>query len=308
MKSHEQKTDVLNEAEIQLIDRFCFYLRYEKKLASLTQEAYRRDLLQYFQNTSANVKDLNQGAWVEFVKYLENQGVHARSQARKLSALKAFYKFLKREGLVEDGKLNRITTPIKQKKLPKVLNRNLVEKLLEAPDISVPKGLRDRAMLELLYATGLRVSELINLQFNQLRPDPGLIFIIGKGNKERVVPYGKTGGYHLEHYLQHGRSFFEKGKNHYLFLNKYGNPMSRQAFWQHIKAYGIIAGIEKSQISPHVIRHSFATHLLNNGADLRAIQLMLGHSDLSTTQIYTEIAKERLKRVHHQHHPLEGSA
>lgn len=293
----------------KLLDSFLYYLRFERKLAMLTQEAYGRDVAQYLSLLNGVAREnFSEFDWSKYLSSLKDLGVKPRSQARKLSALRLFFKFLIREKILDESPLGKISQPFKEKKLPKTLSEAHVGLLLTAPDLDTPKGLRDKAMLEVLYATGLRVSELINLQFSQVRPDPGLIFIIGKGNKERVVPYGEGGKRAINQYLETGRPFFERKANDFVFLNRFGRPMSRQAFWQIIKAYAVVIGLNKKDVSPHVLRHSFATHLLNHGADLRAIQMMLGHSDLSTTQIYTEIARERLKRVHQQFHPLEGSA
>jgi len=291
------------------LDSFTFYLRYERKLSALTQEAYRMDVAQFLAYQRPNpLSDLGDFNWADYALYLQSQEVGIKSQARKLSAIKHYFKFLVREGVLPESPLTKIKQPRAEKKLPKTLSEENVTRLLNAPNCDEPKGLRDRAMLEILYATGIRVSELVGLRFSQLRSDPGVLFIIGKGNKERVIPYGQQGRVALERYLSEGRPSFVKKASEFVFLNRFGNPMSRQAFWQHLKQYALLIGLERKLVSPHVLRHSFATHLLNHGADLRAIQMMLGHSDLSTTQIYTEIARERLKLVHGKYHPLEGSA
>lgn len=299
----------LSQQERDSLNAFTYYLKYERKLSALTQEAYRRDIAQYLSyKNEVSSSRLESVDWTEYALFLNTQKVGVKSLARKLSAIRHYFKFLIREGVIEDSPLKKIKQPRPEKKLPRTLSEDNVAKLLSAPDGQEPRGMRDKAMLELLYATGIRVSELVHLRFSQLRPDPGILFIVGKGNKERVIPYGQRGRDALNRYLADGRQHFVKKANDFVFLNRFGNAMSRQAFWQHIKAYALATGLEKKQVSPHVLRHSFATHLLNHGADLRAIQLMLGHSDLSTTQIYTEIARERLKKVHGKYHPLEGSA
>ncbi len=282
------------------------YLKYERKLSNHTAEAYLRDLAQFFRFSGKDPAETDGGDLAGFLRFLTERGVKERSQARKVSALKQFFKRLVKLGALRESPLARIISPQQPKSLPKTLNEDQVTRLLLAPSADSPFGLRDRAMLETLYATGLRVSELVNLTFSQTRLDPGLLFVLGKGRKERIVPLSGEAKRHIERYLREGRPHLAKRPNDYLFLNRFGGPMTRQAFWQIVKKYALEIDVARAKISPHVVRHSFATHLLNHGADLRAIQLMLGHADLSTTQIYTEVAKERLKRVHQQFHPLEG--
>jgi len=290
------------------LDSFCFYLRNERKLSILTQEAYGADVRHFLEYDNHWLETLQSKSNLQ--KYfweLQASGLSAKSQSRKLSAIRSFSKFLLRNGLISGALQDFSKHPTVPKKLPKTLSQEDVDLLLNAPSGETPKELRDKAMLFLMYATGIRVSELIGLKFSQLRQNQGILFVIGKGNKERVIPYGGKCRNQLNDFFARGRPFFLTKPTDYIFLNRFGKPMSRQAFWQHIKAYARQVGIDQDLVSPHVLRHSFATHLLNHGADLRAIQTMLGHSDLSTTQVYTAVAKERLKLVHSMHHPLENS-
>jgi len=231
------------------------------------------------------------------------EGRKARSEARLLSTLRRFYRYLCREEIRDSDPTAKIESPRLGNPLPSSLTEDEVESLLEQPDTLVPLGLRDRTMLEVLYATGLRVTELVSLTFEQVNMRQGLIRCIGKGNKERLVPLGEIALDYLQRYLVESRPVLLKGNvNEDLFPTQRGKAMTRQAFWYLIKKYAKQAAIEKD-LSPHTLRHAFATHLLNHGADLRVVQLLLGHSDLSTTQIYTHVAKERLKSLHAQHHP-----
>ena len=226
-----------------------------------------------------------------------------RTKARRLSSIKRFYEYLYREKQIQHDPTRHITAPKLGRPLPKSLTEAEVEALLHAPDLDTELGLRDRAMLEVLYATGLRVSELVNLSMQEINLRQGVLRVIGKGNKERLVPLGQAAIYYIELYLSQARPSLSKGQLiDSLFLSTRAKAMTRQTFWHAIKRYAVIAGINKP-LSPHVLRHAFATHLLNNGADLRVVQMLLGHSDISTTQIYTHIAKERLKLLHAEHHP-----
>jgi len=285
---------------------FVNYLRFERKLSEHTAAAYAQDLSQFMAFLGKAPEQAGAGEISAFLQSLADQGIGARSQARKVSSLKQFYKRLVKLGRIEESPLATVASPQQSKSLPKTINETQVTQLLRAPALDSPFGLRDRAMLETLYATGLRVSELVGLTFGQTRLEPGLLIIVGKGRKERIVPLGGEARKFLRRYLRDGRPLLADQASDCVFLNRFGNGMTRQAFWQIIKKYALEIGIPREKISPHVVRHSFATHLLNHGADLRAIQLMLGHADLSTTQIYTEVAKERLRRVHRQFHPLEG--
>jgi len=282
------------------------YLEYERKMSQNTVVAYVRDLVQFLDFVPCRrIEEIGQRHIQQFLEQLRQWGIKERSQARKVSALRRFFGFLTKRAMLSEDPVEKISNPRQVRTLPKTINEKLITQLLMAPDDSA-FGLRDRAMLEVLYATGLRVSELINLQFGQVRLDPGLLIVMGKGRKERLVPLGSQARKHLLVYIQEGRPSLLKRPTDMLFLSRLGAAMSRQAFWQLIKKYALETGISPKLVSPHVVRHCFATHLLNHGADLRAIQMMLGHSDLSTTQIYTEVARERLRTVHERYHPLEG--
>ena len=278
----------------------------ESGLSKNTVEAYQRDLLGFAAWLSQDDIILSAAKREDILRY---QGVRlresrkARSEARLLSSLRRFYRYLCREEVRESDPTTQIESPRIGRPLPESLTEQEVEVLLEQPDIEQPLGLRDRTMLEVLYATGLRVSELVTLTIEQLNMRQGLIRCIGKGNKERIVPLGEVALDWLQQYLIEGRPVLLLGHvSEDLFPTRRGKAMTRQAFWYLIKRYAQQAEIKK-HLSPHTLRHAFATHLLNHGADLRVVQLLLGHSDLSTTQIYTHVARERLKSLHASHHP-----
>lgn len=278
----------------------------ESGLSKNTVEAYRRDLMAFATWLAQDEVSLSAATREDILRY---QGVRiqesrkARSEARLLSSLRRFYRYLCREEIRESDPTTQIESPRLGRPLPEGLTEQEVEDLLEQPDISHHLGLRDRTMLEVLYATGLRVSELVTLTIEQLNMRQGLVRCVGKGNKERLVPLGEVALDWLQQYLIEARPFLLQGYvSEDLFLTRRGKAMTRQAFWYLIKRYAQQAEIEKP-LSPHTLRHAFATHLLNHGADLRVVQLLLGHSDLSTTQIYTHIARERLKSLHASHHP-----
>ncbi len=297
----------LSESVAAQLWDFLAYLEYERKLSPHTVNAYQLDLdqfLRYLDGFPAEAVDRERIS--AFLAMLSQCEIKARSQARKVSAIRQFYRYLVRLGRLAQDPTELVANPSKVKRLPKTISEEQVGRLLLAPPLDSGFGLRDRAMLEVLYATGLRVSELVALHMSQVRLDPGLLIVTGKGGKQRLVPMGSVARQHLETYLRDGRPQLLKGATHTIFLNRFGGEMTRQAFWQLIKKYAVAAGISRRLVSPHVLRHSFATHLLNHGADLRAIQMMLGHGDLSTTQIYTEVARARLKQVHERFHPLEG--
>ena len=292
------------EEQVKEIERFLDALWMERGLSQNTLSAYRNDLLTYTKWLVKNNSTLLGASSVDLNKYLSEQGIKsARSTARRLSTLRRFYQYLSREKFIKSNPTINIDSPKIGRPLPKTMTEEEVEKLLHAPDISLASGFRDRTMLEVLYATGLRVSELVGLSLDQVNLRQGVIRVIGKGNKERLVPLGEEAVDWLNRYIKEIRPGYFKGKpDSSLFPSNRGTAMTRQTFWYAIKRYAIVAGINKS-LSPHVLRHAFATHLLNHGADLRVVQMLLGHSDISTTQIYTHIAKERLKELHSQHHP-----
>jgi integrase/recombinase XerD len=289
---------------MEMVNRFLDMLWMERGLSENTLSAYRSDLLAYARWLNHKGVRLEEAQDADLRDYLGSfKQPSARTLARRLSSLRRFYKYFVREGLMQHDPSARVESPRIGRPLPKSLTESEVESLLNAPDTNTSLGLRDRAMLEVLYATGLRVSELTGLTLTQLNLRQGLVRITGKGNKERLVPLGAESLDWLQRYLNEGRPDIAKNKtSDALFPNRRGAAMTRQAFWYLIKRYALIADITKS-LSPHVLRHAFATHLLNHGADLRVVQMLLGHSDISTTQIYTHVARERLKSLHAQHHP-----
>lgn len=267
-----------------------------------TRNAYLSDLIQCSEALTKSMQDWNHDDISDVLIYLTKAGKSPRSIARSLSALRSFYKFLREQKLRTDNPVAAHKTPKLGRPLPKDLSEQDVEALLYAADTSTALGLRDRAMLEVLYACGLRVSELINLRVDLINLNQGYLRILGKGNKERLVPLGQIAAEWIEKYIQEARPHLYKSATDYLFLTQHGGIMSRQNFWYAIKRYALQAGIQ-SELSPHTLRHAFATHLLNHGADLRVVQMLLGHSDLSTTQIYTHVAQVRMQHLHAQHHP-----
>jgi integrase/recombinase XerD len=288
-----------------LVDEFITYLRVERGLAENTIHAYSRDLIRFI--TYLETRNLTPVASSRVVirDYLGNltHELSKRSQARNVSAIKTFYRFLVSEGRMKENPARLVETPRIQQKLPEILSVDEVEQLLLQPDGATPLGQRDRAMLELLYATGLRVSELVRLRMLDVNLEAGFVKTLGKGSKERMVPFGEKARQAIKTFLSDGRSALLKdGHPPYLFLNFRGKPLTRQGFWKIIKNHGIMAGIKKN-IKPHGLRHSFASHLLEAGADLRSVQLMLGHADITTTQIYTHVTRERLKELHGMCHP-----
>ncbi len=289
---------------LELIDLFLDSLWVESGLSNNTLSAYGSDLkiflkwLNYKSLIEADESDI-----ASFLKSRYKEGIASRSSARILSSLRRFYGYLQREGAIELDPTVLIEAPLISKLLPVSLSETDIDLLLDAPEITSILGFRDKVMLELLYATGLRVTELIGLKFEQVSFRQGLVRITGKGNKERLVPVGEQAMDWLEQYVNGVRSDILSGRqSDFLFVTKRGTGMTRQAFWYIIKRYAIKAEITKP-LSPHTLRHAFATHLLNHGADLRVVQLLLGHSDLATTQIYTHIAQERLKQLHAKFHP-----
>jgi integrase/recombinase XerD len=290
-----------------LLDEFCDALWLEDGLSRNTLDSYRRDLRLFATWLAAERnRDLADVERTDILAYLANRFRHAakpRSAARLLSSLKRFYQFLLREGRIAADPTLQIDSPKLPRSLPKSLTEEDVERLLAAPDEAHPLGLRDKAMLETLYASGLRVSELVTMKVGQVSQDMGVVRIIGKGSKERLVPLGEEALSWIGRYANEGRPVILGGRqSDALFVTGRGEAMTRQAFWHLIRRYAARSGLGKT-ISPHTLRHAFATHLLNHGADLRVVQMLLGHADISTTQIYTHVARERLKQLHAKHHP-----
>jgi integrase/recombinase XerD len=288
-----------------LIDNFIDELWLEKGLSKNTLTAYRNDI-QTFSNWYKG-NSLLEVERVDLLDYLADrlkQGFSSRSTARSLSSLRAFYSHLTVRHNLKEDPTSRVESPKLGRSLPKTLSEEEVERLIQAPDVDDDIGLRDRAMLELIYACGLRVSELISLDILNINLRQGVIRVIGKGEKERLVPMGEEALHWIERYINKSRPNFIKADNKIteVFLSKRGKAMTRQTFWYRLKEYAQLASINK-ELSPHTLRHAFATHLINHGADLRTVQLLLGHSSLSTTQIYTEVARHRMKELHNEHHP-----
>lgn len=296
----------LHRPDQEVIDRFLDNLWLEFGLSHNTIQAYRADILGYSVYLSKLGKSLltaDRGHLQAYLGLRFRSGVQASTAARFLSSVRRLYQFLLQEGEVSSDPSTDIESPKTARALPKSLSEQDVERLLLRPDRGTPLGCRDYAMLETLYATGLRVTELVNLSMSELNLTAGVIRIMGKGGKERLVPLGNAAIEALNAYLQKARGEILHGRaSEAVFVSTRGTSMTRQAFWQLIKRYARQAQIA-TQLSPHTLRHAFATHLLNHGADLRSVQMLLGHSDLSTTQIYTHIARERLKRLHSEHHP-----
>jgi len=292
----------------ELIEQFLNFLSVERGLAANTISSYRIDLSKFAvflkKNHVTSMESVGKDHLTKYLMHLKDKGLSTNSISRNLASIKTFYKFLVNEKFVKENVAGILESPRLWKKLPNTLSIEEVDRLLSAPDKRGWMGIRDRASLELLYATGMRVSELINLNINSLNMDVGFIKCVGKGSKERIVPLGSRAKDALKRYLDKSRGRLVKAKyqDKSLFLTRLGRRMSRQNFWKMIKSYARRADIKK-EFSPHILRHSFASHLLERGADLRIVQEMLGHSDISTTQIYTHIDKERLKSIHHKYHP-----
>ena len=288
----------------EVVESYIDAVWMERGLAENTLAAYRADLRRFASWLAERDRSLLTATRADVLEYLASLAISPpRSVARRLSSLRRFYQYSMRHARIAEDPCARVDAPRIGRSLPTALSEGEVEALLEAPDLGVREGLRDRAMLELLYATGLRVSELVNLKLGQINYQQGVVRVLGKGGKERLVPLGESALDWLERYLRDGRPrLLVAGHGDALFPGPRGGAISRQAFWYAIKRYAAIADISKP-ISPHTLRHAFATHLLNHGADLRVVQLLLGHSDISTTQIYTHVAKNRLKQLHAIHHP-----
>jgi len=296
----------LPTAEQALVERFLDAQWMERGLSANTLAAYARDLAgfsRWLSAQGAGLASADRQLLQVYLAHRHSQGSRPRSVARLLSCLRRFYAFALREGLVRDNPTERIEAPRLGRSLPAALGEAEVEALLAAPAVDAPLGLRDRAMLEMLYATGLRVSELVGLPMTAVNLRQGVLRVVGKGSKTRLVPLGEEAQDWLQRYLDTARAeLLDARPCEAVFVTRRGGPLTRQAFWYLIKRYAVRAGIGQS-LSPHTLRHSFATHLLNHGADLRVVQMLLGHSDLSTTQIYTHVANARLKALHAAHHP-----
>ena len=291
----------------QSLDQFLHYLIVEKGLSKNTIEAYSHGLnrfLNYLRGKGTEeVREISKLDIREFLLFLKKRGLSSKTLARNLVSIRVFLRFLTEESILSTNPAEEIESPKTDKTLPEILSLEEVETLLEQPDPQIPQGMRDRAMLEMLYATGMRVSELTQLQVNHVHLEAGYVLVYGKGSKERIVPIGNEAIKWARRYMGETRErLLKKRESPFLFVNRSGKPMSRQHFWKSIKAYGRRAGIRK-RITPHLLRHSFASHLLEGGADLRSVQLMLGHVDISTTQIYTHVTGERLKKIHQRYHP-----
>lgn len=289
------------------IEQFLDALWLERNLADNTLEAYRRDLTSLVQWLGQRKLTLETVQSIDLQELLGERlegGFKATSSARMLSAIRRLFQYLYREKKRADDPSALLSSPKLPLRLPKDLSEAQVESLLQSPCIDNPIELRDKAMLEVLYATGLRVSELTGLTMSDVSLRQGVVRVLGKGNKERLVPLGEEAVYWVEYFLKYSRPELLNGHSlDILFPSNRAQKMTRQTFWHRIKHYAVLAGIDSDKLSPHVLRHAFATHLLNHGADLRVVQMLLGHSDLSTTQIYTHVATERLRLLHQQHHP-----
>lgn len=290
-----------------LLDEFLNSLLVEKGLSKNTLEAYSRDIIKYlnFLDTkSISPLHATPSHIVSFLSHLKGNGISTRSYARNLVAVRMFYKFLLHQSYLSSSPTATIDIPRLATRLPDVLSLEDVEKILNAPKMDNQTGLRDKAMLETLYATGMRVSELVSVKLNDLNLQSGYIIAYGKGSKERIVPLGESAVLAIKDYLDTSRPKILKArKSEHLFITNRGKKLTRQAFWALIKKYALVAGISPKRVKPHVLRHSFATHLLERGADLRSIQTMLGHADISTTQIYTHVKTDKLKEIHKKSHP-----
>ncbi len=296
----------LHESDQRLIDTYLDAIWMEKGLSDNTLQSYRRDLTQFsswLNDKGLNLLPCTRADLQQYLGWRVKERLRASSTSRMLSCLRGFFRYLLREELISEDPVLLIDSPKKGRALPKTLTEDDVERLLDAPELNDPVHFRDRAMLEVLYATGLRVTELVSLQLFEVNLNQGVVRVMGKGGKERLVPLGEEAISWVQRYLVQVRPLL-LGENisDVLFPSRRGQMMTRQTFWHRIKHYALLAGIDKP-LSPHVMRHAFATHLLNHGADLRVVQMLLGHSDLSTTQIYTHVAQQRLQSLHQQHHP-----
>jgi integrase/recombinase XerD len=291
----------------QFLDQFLHYLIVEKGLSKNTLEAYSHGLTRFLNHLREKgvreIEEVEKFRIRGFLLALRKKNLSTKTIVRNLVAIRSFFRFLIEEGIVETNPAEELESPKVEKTLPEILTLKEIEQILEQPNLQTPLGIRDRAMLEILYATGMRVSELTHLPTHQVNLEGGYVLLYGKGSKERIVPLGSEAMKWVALYLKTARGILAKGReNPSLFINRSGKGMSRQRFWKSLKDYSRRAGLRK-RITPHLLRHSFASHLLERGADLRSVQMMLGHVDISTTQIYTHVTGERLKKVHRQYHP-----
>lgn len=288
-----------------LVHDYLAHLGVERAMSPRTVESYGRDLRQFLawlEERGAELTSVGRHTVRDYLGERRDEGLSVRSAARALSAIRGLYRFLVRDGRVEVDPTVNLQTPQLWHTVPHALSTDEVEALLRAPDVDTALGLRDRAMIEVLYATGLRVSELCALALDQVHLDPAFVRVVGKGDKERLVPLGDQAADWVDRYLADGRPELARARRPELFLNHRGGRLTRQGFWKILRRHGVAAGIT-SHLSPHVVRHSFATHLVEHGADLRAVQMMLGHASLTTTEIYTHVARERLRRLYDEKHP-----
>jgi len=290
-----------------LADQYFNYILVEKGLAEKTIESYSRDIIRFLLYLKDHdidaIADIDTRVILQYLIHLRDAGLATRSRARHLVTLRGFFKFLVHEKIIHQSPARLVELPKQAQKLPDVLSQTEVERLLRSPDRTAAAGVRDAAMIELLYAAGLRVSELIVLKMQDINLEACFTRVFGKGSKERVVPFGRYARDSLDLYIQNARpQLLKTFTSPFLFVARAGNPMSRQGFWKLLKRYALKAGIQKN-ITPHTLRHSFASHLLEGGADLRTVQVMLGHVDISTTQIYTHVARKHLKEIHEKFHP-----
>ena len=293
----------------EALAEYIIYLKIERGLSANTVTSYKRDIEKYLtflmEKKITQLDEVSRFEILDFLQTLRQSGAADNSIIRMVSSLRKFHQYLKRESIVSDDPMQLIDTPKKASTLPKAISPQAVEQLLEAPDTTTPLGVRDRTILELMYATGLRISELVNLKLSDMHLTMGFIQTMGKGEKERIIPLGEIASQWLDHYLDGARVYLQDQSpetSEYVFLNSRGKSLSRQGVWKKVKQLALEAGIDQN-VTPHTLRHSFATHLLENGADLRMVQELLGHADISTTQIYTHITKTRLKQVYSDYHP-----
>nr|WP_244304859.1 site-specific tyrosine recombinase XerD [Dolosigranulum pigrum] len=293
----------------EALAEYIIYLKIERGLSANTVISYKRDIEKYLtfltEKKITQLDEVSRFEILDFLQTLRQSGAADNSIIRMVSSLRKFHQYLKRESIVSDDPMQLIDTPKKASTLPKAISPQAVEQLLEAPDTTTPLGVRDRTILELMYATGLRISELVNLKLSDMHLTMGFIQTMGKGEKERIIPLGEIASQWLDHYLDGARVYLQDQSaetSEYVFLNSRGKGLSRQGVWKKVKQLALEAGIDQN-VTPHTLRHSFATHLLENGADLRMVQELLGHADISTTQIYTHITKTRLKQVYSDYHP-----